>query len=178
MMVPSYDPHKALTANLWDSGVWLCPSAPRPSDWPKDYGYDSYGYNARGLGDPDKMLGLSMAWKESALVNESAVTSLSDMLAVGDAFQGAFENGIIIDGGGLNRRSGPIPTEQMYGGLVDVNESTKRAFARHSGNANMAFCDGHVAALTLNSLFVDTSDASLERWNRDHQSHRDLLSNK
>jgi prepilin-type processing-associated H-X9-DG protein/prepilin-type N-terminal cleavage/methylation domain-containing protein len=47
--------------------------------------------------------------------------------------------------------------------------------SRHQGKANVLFCDGHVESPTLQSLFVDTSDAALQRWNHDHQPHRDLL---
>jgi prepilin-type processing-associated H-X9-DG protein len=43
------------------------------------------------------------------------------------------------------------------------------------GKANVVFCDGHVESPTLAFLFTDTSDAALSRWNRDHQSHRELL---
>ncbi len=180
VMVPSFDPLKPDPANRtrMTSGVWLCPSAPRPADWPEQYGYPSYGYNGRGMGEDEQMLGLATAWFGPGHVNDSVIVSPSDMLAIGDAFQGAFENGILLDGGGLNRGSGAVPNQRLYGGFVNVNECTKRAYSRHSGKANMVFCDGHTAALTLNSLFIDTSDASLERWNRDHQPHRDLLSNK
>jgi prepilin-type processing-associated H-X9-DG protein len=55
-------------------------------------------------------------------------------------------------------------------------DSTKRAYARHQGRANIVFCDGHVESPTLQFLFVETNDAALVRWNRDHQPHREKLS--
>ena len=53
--------------------------------------------------------------------------------------------------------------------------STKRAYARHQGKANVVFCDGHVESPALKFLFEDTSDAALVRWNRDHLPHREKL---
>jgi prepilin-type N-terminal cleavage/methylation domain-containing protein/prepilin-type processing-associated H-X9-DG protein len=44
-----------------------------------------------------------------------------------------------------------------------------------AGKANVVFCDGHVESPTLPFLFTDTSDATLSRWNRDHQPHRERL---
>jgi prepilin-type N-terminal cleavage/methylation domain-containing protein len=35
--------------NVYQKGIWVCPSAPRPSSFPDTRGYNSYGYNAYGL---------------------------------------------------------------------------------------------------------------------------------
>ena len=59
--------------------------------------------------------------------------------------------------------------------LTDDSGSTKRAYSRHQGKANVVFCDGHVESPTLKFLFEDTSDAALSRWNRDHLPHRERL---
>jgi prepilin-type processing-associated H-X9-DG protein len=60
-------------------------------------------------------------------------------------------------------------------GLADYLGSTRRAYARHQGEANVVFCDGHVESPPLQSLFADTNDAALVRWNRDHLPHREKL---
>ena len=53
-----------------------------------------------------------------------------------------------------------------------VAEEVKRAAARHQNRGNVAFCDGHVEALTFKRLFLDRDDGSLRRWNRDNEPHR------
>jgi prepilin-type processing-associated H-X9-DG protein len=45
--------------------------------------------------------------------------------------------------------------------------------ARHQGRVNFLFCDGHVESPIPAFVFDDPSDAALDRWNRDHQPHRD-----
>ena len=63
--------------------------------------------------------------------------------------------------------------KQSYGytGFQDATSPK----ARHLAKANVVFCDGHVESPTLKSLFEDTTDAALVRWNRDHLPHRELL---
>jgi prepilin-type processing-associated H-X9-DG protein len=97
-------------------------------------------------------------------VQESEVATPSEMVAIGDGFVGG--EGVIKDGAWVLWRTS---------GLTNYLGSTKRAFARHQGKANVVFCDGHVESPTLKFLFADTSDAALSRWNRDHQPHRDRL---
>jgi len=58
---------------------------------------------------------------------------------------------------------------------ASVNGIARRAYQRHQGRANVVFCDGHVESPRLKELFINTNDAALVRWNRDHQPHRDLL---
>jgi prepilin-type processing-associated H-X9-DG protein/prepilin-type N-terminal cleavage/methylation domain-containing protein len=188
------DWHSALQTILYphnpkgSGGVWRCPSAQRPSDWPEHYGYENYGYNAWGLhrlrasslGDgASSSLGLGgqyfpppLIWTQDA-VKEVQVVAPTAMIAVGDAFRG--DDGVILDGVGLDRER---PTPQLPGAhYYDLATSTRRSYARHQGKANIAFCDGHVETLALQALFKDTGDETLSRWNRDHQPHRDRLSN-
>jgi prepilin-type processing-associated H-X9-DG protein len=156
-------------------GVWQCPSASRPSNFPADEMYLSYGYNGFGMcakTDTNSLgLGGHYVWngsREAAPpVNESEVTSPSEMMAIGDGFVGG--NGIIRDGGFRLWRT------SVLAGLADDLGRTKRAYSRHQGKANVVFCDGHVESPTLKSLFEDISDAALVRWNRDHLPHRDRL---
>jgi prepilin-type N-terminal cleavage/methylation domain-containing protein/prepilin-type processing-associated H-X9-DG protein len=167
-------------------GVWHCPAASRPSNsfWGSDKNrvYVEYGYNAFGLGTlaSTNSLGLAIYWwtadKKSLIsvsrVNESAVAHPSEMYAVGDGFLGSptvIEDGMLI----LGRTSDSVMLSRATN--FDNPESTKRSYARHQGHANVVFCDSHVESPTLNFLFVDTSDAALVHWNRDHLPHREEL---
>jgi prepilin-type processing-associated H-X9-DG protein/prepilin-type N-terminal cleavage/methylation domain-containing protein len=153
-------------------GVWQCPAAHRPSNWNKDNNYESYGYNVQGLSrDKDTNylgLGGTYNWRNSPAppVNESQIISPSEMMAIGDGFIGG--NDFIWDGEWQLSRNDAIDKDYPLG-------STKRAFARHQGKANVVFCDGHVESPTSKFLFEDTSDAALVRWNRDHLPHREKL---
>jgi prepilin-type N-terminal cleavage/methylation domain-containing protein/prepilin-type processing-associated H-X9-DG protein len=153
-------------------GVWECPTAKRPPDYPPNMVYIEYGYNAYGLSprrDADTLgLGGHKYPVDTASsappVNESEIAAPSEMMALGDGFKGG--NGAVVDGIGALWRS--QDTQDKLG-------STKRSFSRHQGKANVAFCDDHVESPTLKFLFDDTSDAALARWNRDHLPHRDRL---
>ncbi len=153
-------------------GVWQCPSAERPADWPPNQGYLSYGYNWYGVSGQSATNSLGLGghhvWHNGQFtappVSESEVANPSGMMAIGDGFCGA--NGVIQDGKyALWRESG----------LQDQLRSTKRAQARHQGKAEIVFCDGHVESPALKFLFEDTTDAALSRWNRDNLPHREAL---
>jgi prepilin-type processing-associated H-X9-DG protein/prepilin-type N-terminal cleavage/methylation domain-containing protein len=155
-----------------NQGVWKCPAANRPANWPTNLGYISYGYNWIGMcpNTDTNSLGLGGHHVQSIShfstvppVNESEVISPAEMMAIGDGFDGG--NGVIREGYLLWR---------TYG-AKDFLGSTARSYARHQGHANVVFCDGHVESPTLNFLFEDTSDAALVRWNRDHLPHREDL---
>jgi prepilin-type processing-associated H-X9-DG protein len=165
---------------VWLSqGVWKCPAAKKPSDWPEDVIYTSYGYNAYGMSaqtDTNSLgLGGHFVWDfpkntrfTAPAVRESEVASPNDMVAIGDGFAGG--NSIIRDGVNWLWRNNGV--EDYLGSKLG---STQRAYARHQGRANVIFCDGHFESPPLNFLFVDTSDDALSRWNRDHLPHRELL---
>ena len=163
-----------------NNGVWTCPAAKRPLDFPNDTGYSSYGYNGYGLiksegSFPQEFLGLSGnnspdAKIYSPPIKESQIASPADMIEIGDGFRG--NAGIVQDSHGLWR--GYLPRDIYFDEQGNVN-STKRSYLRHQGKANVVFCDGHVESPTLKFLFDDTSDAALARWNRDHLPHREKL---
>ncbi|MCC6824113.1 MAG: prepilin-type N-terminal cleavage/methylation domain-containing protein [Verrucomicrobia subdivision 3 bacterium] len=167
------DPVRSPTASeARTKGVWHCSSAPRPSSIPAEQGYFSYAYNVYGLSTQSDSLGLGghYFWHEgpaksmSPPVKDSEVVNPSGMIAIGDSFEGG--NGVIIDGRSFLWRTS---------NLQDYFGSTTRSYSRHQGKANLFFCDGHVESPTLKSLFEDTSDAALARWNRDHLPHRERL---
>jgi prepilin-type processing-associated H-X9-DG protein/prepilin-type N-terminal cleavage/methylation domain-containing protein len=156
-----------------ETGIWHCPAAERPTIFPEDIRYPSYGYNA--YGDSTKLnsfgLGGHYYWLDgpdksmSPPVKESEIATPSEMMAIGDGFVGG--NGAITDARFFFSRD--------YS-ATNYLGSTARAQARHQGKANVVFCDGHVESPTLQFLFEDTSDAALVRWNRDHLPHREKLS--
>jgi prepilin-type N-terminal cleavage/methylation domain-containing protein/prepilin-type processing-associated H-X9-DG protein len=157
-------------------GIWKCPSAIRPPNFPPGWGYDSYGYNSYGMrakGDTNS-LGIGRQYGMSLVsappVRESEVVSPSDMMALGDGFCGY--NDIIMHGISWLQRARDVPE----GNVPYDWKSDRGAYARHQGKANVVFCDSHVESPTLKFLFEDTSDAALVRWNRDHLPHREKLS--
>lgn len=134
-------------------GVWRCPSA----RW-KDASnrvHASYAYNASGFGN------LGLGGKRlpgsgtfAPPIAESEVVNPADMIAIGES-----SSGEVI----LSRRG------------AFYTHATPRATARHQGKFNILFADGHVEALSLKIIFGETNDVALARWNRDHQPHRELL---
>ena len=176
-----------LGLTYYPQGVWDCPAAKRPTGpwWERhrDLGYEDYNYNAYGLSPifrPDSF-GLAERYSTGNVVNtttpvrrvtEGEVVSPSEMLAIGEALFGG--PGVIIDGSVFGRASAAVVSANRPS-EYDYFASTRRANQRHQGRANVGFTDGHVEALTLKTLFEDTSDAALSLWNRDHQPHRERL---
>ena len=142
--------------NRLAEGVWRCPSDP----WGGSQ--ISYGYNVFGGGRVGNLrtnaLGLAghftPTFATPTPTAESEVVSPSDMMAIGDTFFG-----LVF----FMRRD------------LEYLDRIGFASSRHQGRANVLFCDGHVESPTLEFLFVDTTDAALVRWNRDHLPHRDRL---
>ena len=152
---------------FFTNGVWNCPSARWNTDEPAPNTmgiWFSYGYNYLGLNSPGKNEATGLGGRTTSIygplappVAESEIIAPSDMMAIGDGFDG---NPVI-----------------QRGSWPDVKyENYRNTFARHQGKANVVFCDGHVESPTLQFLFEDTSDDALSRWNRDHQPHREKLS--
>jgi prepilin-type N-terminal cleavage/methylation domain-containing protein/prepilin-type processing-associated H-X9-DG protein len=152
---------------FFTNGVWNCPSARwyNSEPAPNSIGiWFSYGYNYLGLNSPGKNEATGLGGQTTSIygplappVAESEIIAPSEMLAIGDGFDGGFV---------IQRASWPDVKNKNYG----------NTFTRHQGKANAVFCDGHVESPTLQFLFEDTSDAALSRWNRDHQPHREKLS--
>jgi|ERR1017187_5567056 prepilin-type processing-associated H-X9-DG protein len=146
---------------FFEMGVWHCPSARRPSNFPTNEVYMSYGYNAYGLDMVGNPVSLGLGGHKTGMfaqtlappVKGSDVAAPGDMMAIGDACNG----------------------EAVLWRDVKVAGSAN-ALSRHQGMANVVFCDGHVESPMLKSLFADTNDAALVRWNRDHLPHREKLS--
>jgi prepilin-type processing-associated H-X9-DG protein/prepilin-type N-terminal cleavage/methylation domain-containing protein len=159
--------------NFWNKGIWLCPGV--SSKVASSMGFTcSYGYNAFGIGTNLDSLGLGghYGFAHGTIgkvaiykppVNESDIVSPSEMMAIGDAFDG--NSSELFQGQSFLWRH-----DSFWGSnKTSIND------ARHQGKANVVFCDGHVESPPLPFLFADTSDDALSRWNRDHQPHRERL---
>ncbi len=149
--------------NFLKEGVWRCPTAQisvhsaTPGVIRLCYGYNSFG--VLRVGDIPNGLGLLGHAQSGGFptpIGESEVTVPTEMMAIGDGFNGSRD---------LMR----IPSKELarYG----------NTYSRHAGKANVLFCDGHVESPRLELVFDDMSDPALARWNRDHQPHRDRLQN-
>ena len=131
-------------------GVWHCPAADRPSGLRRNEGFADYGYNVYGVGAVTQQTALGLGghyvWASTQStsrlpgppVKESEVASPSEMMAIADGFHGG--SGVVRDGAGWLMRDSS--TQDNVG-------STKRAYARHDGKANVVFCDGHVESPKL-----------------------------
>lgn len=161
--------------NFNQEGVWRCPSVrwsdsvlagfTANGDAPSSYGYNDDRFSGDGVWDYTNKFGLqghyvpaagvpkptSLAMAAFRPVAESEVIVPSDMMAIGDCFDG---------------------TAMLMRRPIDMFTSEGNVRARHRGSANVVFCDGHVESPTLQFLFEDESDNALSRWNRDHQPHR------
>jgi prepilin-type N-terminal cleavage/methylation domain-containing protein/prepilin-type processing-associated H-X9-DG protein len=151
---------------IWLDGLWSC-----PGDKSKGvrFAAGSYGYNQSGV-SPAGYMGLGMVRvppDRIRPVKESDVRAPSDMLAIGDGFLGVSTNLLQISQW-LYRMSGH---SAAYAGVNQI----KQGKARHRGKLNMAFCDSHVEAVKLETLFFDETDQALKRWHRDNEPHRELI---
>jgi prepilin-type processing-associated H-X9-DG protein len=151
---------------FFTNGVWNCPSArwynnePAPNTMGVWF---SYGYNFLGLNSAGKNEATGLGGRTTSTygplappVGETEVAAPSEMIAIGDAFDG---NTVI-----------------QRASWFDMGKKFGNPFARHQGKANVVFCDGHVESPTLQFLFEDTNDTALVLWNRDHLPHREKLS--
>jgi prepilin-type processing-associated H-X9-DG protein/prepilin-type N-terminal cleavage/methylation domain-containing protein len=146
------------------NGVWNCPS----TRWKENQVpgntmgiWFSYGYNFLGLNSPGKNEATGLGGRTTSNygllappVGESEVVTPSEMIAIGDGFDG-----------------NPVIQRASWRDAQKYSNTS----SRHQGKANVVFCDGHVESPTLQFLFEDTSDAALVRWNRDHLPHREKL---
>jgi prepilin-type processing-associated H-X9-DG protein len=149
---------------FFTNGVWNCPSArwnPNQVRVNSMGTWFAYGYNFLGLNSPGKNEATGLGGRTTTPngpvappVAESEIVDPSEMIAIGDAF----------DGNDVLQRASWRDAQKF-----------SNVSGRHHGRANVFFCDGHVESPALAFLFTDTNDAALERWNRDHLPHREKL---
>lgn len=171
-----------------DRGVLRCPSTAGSATTAPDgtrflpqqraYGYNLSGYrNATdftahenfGLGATPAINGAS-----AHLTRESDVLVPSQMLAIGDAFglvpksTGVVTADTVMVVGDFMLRNERLSLSAGF----PLTQGVAEASARHRERANVVFCDGHTETVAFKKLFLDKSDDSLARWNKDHEPHR------
>jgi prepilin-type N-terminal cleavage/methylation domain-containing protein/prepilin-type processing-associated H-X9-DG protein len=169
----------ALFANNY---VFRCPTDRRGQFPPPESHNVSYGYNHQGLinfarapaeNDPISLgLGydLPIGASQSRAVREQVVKAPANMIAIGDAFHGTTDGRVQPTADHIARDYPQIPLARDT-----VDYGTRYGRERHGGRLGVLFCDGHVEAMKLESLFFDRSDEALRRWNRDNEPHRARL---
>lgn len=155
----------------WPEGIFKCPTgrtnvASGLLTMGPGVPWGTYGYNLRGVGGNPRNdhygLGLSGGQVNGnpVFIPESMVAAPADMIALGDNF-GSSGTKLISENGLFTM------------GLVDqpeVDQASLWARRRHSGQLNVAFCDGHVNAFKVGRLF-GAHDSDRMRWNNDHLPH-------
>lgn len=155
------------------TSVWRCPSARWGANYPPPERPAFYCYNVFGLNWPGLPRDLGLGGHNTNThevctgghgaprprtlappVSEVEVAAPSDMMAIADSFHGGFVFEHIH-----------LPLLGRLG----------NAAARHQGNVNVVFCDGHVESPKMRVVFEDTNEVALVRWNRDHQPHPERL---
>lgn len=134
------------------SGIFSCPGYEpfvHGTTSAHAYGYNAYGSATRGVAAFSLGLGFSGAIRP---IRSSDVVSPSEMIAVGDLQ--------LPPSLWINTLS-PPPGGLAWWSFVP---------GRHSGGANMLFCDGHVAFASQAS-WTEAGVRARRRWNNDHQPH-------
>jgi prepilin-type processing-associated H-X9-DG protein len=149
----------------------------------------SYGYNANGTQFAYSKLGLGGYltdpddYDSAVAIKESSVVAPAEMIALGDAnqmwllppilraFYGVTGPTSYSGYGRLDINSWLRSTAPGFGGSAGILQASN---ARHRGNLEIVFCDGHVEGIRTGNLF-DRSDANLRRWNNDNKPHADQL---
>lgn len=155
-----------------------------------------YGYNNRGFSfTATKELGLGgVATRyvappdyahrpdEIRIIRESEVVVPSDMLAIGDTVLSAYTNQPLgmtpVTFSEISMLSSSVLYElglPPHGDPFAPAEGAAFIRRRHGGRWNLVFCDGHVQAFKTRELYDYRSEQVLQRWNRDHQAHRDSV---
>lgn len=171
-------------------GVFLCPSDKR-TKWHGaggSYGYNSAGiswdgiivnskadakYEPLGLGCRGRFLASLMDVTSSPEpVPESAVAVPSEMMAIGDAYDGG-QNKPYDTRWDVYESLGHIAREGSEFAFTNLRAPT--GFKRHQERLNVVFCDGHVEGPKVRQMFFGRNDRYLRMWNIDNQPHPERL---
>jgi prepilin-type processing-associated H-X9-DG protein/prepilin-type N-terminal cleavage/methylation domain-containing protein len=144
-------------------GLYYCSENLSYFKWTKDPSFQeawgmkgfSYGYNALG-GTIRPDLGLGTYFAHS--VRESQVRMPAEMIAVGDSQSDFYWDHLIYP---------VIDAPNGWGWLAGQTFPSRR----HSGGANMVFCDGHVEYGKQADWIAEKEEAR-RRWNNDNRPHR------
>lgn len=164
-------------------------------------GIGSYGYNASGfvgsasglwglgpeLLDHYKLIDASTGPANARFIGEAEVLVPSDMVSMGDAelFDGGWPGLPAVEGTAVLQSDLGLwvllsiqdPRVSVFVPAVEQTQSLglKYMKVRHNGLWNVGFCDGHVQAFQAQALWYPWSAAARQRFNRDNQSHPEML---
>jgi len=130
--------------DIWNNWTFLSLEQVGGIIWPNR----SYGYNAHGTGGLRGLGCRSEGASTPSSVADSQVVAPTDMVAVGD-----YDPTVDDDG------DGDLHPDELF--LITLTG------IRHSGGANVVFCDAHVDFARTNKWRAWNSPA-LQRWNNDH----------
>lgn len=187
----------AVPTRKTDSGIHVCPAYSQLGGVFSVF-EGSYAYNAGGVEIFHGLYaGLGLGGQRIPPTNDSpsyvrpirenAVLAPADMIAVGDSIimhgrPGSLNAGMVT--GDIAFGVGTAPNIVSVwvelrltgmGFLPSIKADIELRRRRHQGKWNVVFCDGHVETLTTRQLFDARQDRVLERWNNDHQPHRELV---
>jgi prepilin-type N-terminal cleavage/methylation domain-containing protein/prepilin-type processing-associated H-X9-DG protein len=139
--------------------------------------FQSYGYNAVGLGQEQLGLGLGGATftvreGNTATIGfrptkESQVVKPMEMIQLGDSFQRSIKSS--RDGYQVMFESQCWLTMTSYSEAI-VPPKTQPTYIDHRGRFNRLFCDGHIEAEDFNKPY-DRTAPYMSRWNIDNLPH-------
>lgn len=162
----SYWDDKLLPSVSNNRDVFVCPSNKQAAKWTNNvFGPNpSYGYNMAGTGryrvtTPSLGLDGSPSGNQATYLGESQVKVPADMIALSDYKR-------VTGGGGDN------DADDLY----PVNLLAELPPPRHNLGHNIGFCDGHVE-YGKQTAWLEKSDRARQRWNNDHQPHRETWIN-
>jgi len=97
---------------------------------------------------------------------EAEVRAPASMIGLGDGFFRSAD-GLVLASSSILYRT-PVNLMSLSNAVVFA----KNAETRHSGKANIAFCDGHLELRKNKTIFLDDIDTELCHWNKDNQPHK------
>ena len=163
--ITSYWDDKLLPLVSNNRDVFLCPSNKQAPKWTNNVAgpNPSYGYNMAGTGryrstSPSLGLDGSANLNQATYLGESQVKVPADMIALADYKR--------TSGGGDNDADDLYPVN-LLAGLPPP---------RHNLGVNVGFCDGHIE-YGKQTAWLEKSDRARQRWNNDHQPHRETWGN-
>ena len=177
-----YDSLHPYTGSSWSNQLYRCPvyrGRTMPGGHNGHFGgvQGSYGYNSSGVdvGPSEKArLGLGAPiFHPRSPVREESVVAPSDMMALGDA---TLMTLVPVGPAGEDDYS-----NAWASGLGEIDPfETRHAIGqqagrkRHTGQANIAFCDNHIESVKLPKLY-SRSPEMRRRWNIDNDPHLEIL---
>lgn len=164
-----------VTGNI-ELGIWRCPAAWFPTHDTGD-GRPNYGYNESGIITRDAVPrgwglgGKTILTTVSGVVPvfEVDVKNPADMIAFGDAAYRLDQKRLDFGWADFGRG---FDYDALMGAPTVVRNAKQLAEQRHGGRWNLVYCDGHVSAPRLATVFFDNTIEARRQWNRDNEAHK------